>query len=95
MSSNIVEALEQAITVKENKPKQRKTPAEQAEAQRSRFCKATRRMLDQVNKQNQQFDRLLSFAGVSGQSEFGKHRQVLENLKSALLQTKDAFNCGD
>lgn len=98
----MMDALEQAIKVEEQKPRVKKSPAEKADAERSRFCDAARKMLDQVEKKNKMLDSLLSqenerqiLTGVKGQSDFSGHRQVLETLRLTLLKTKQSFNCGD
>jgi hypothetical protein len=94
---SMVEAIEKAVTIK-HKP----TPSEKAERERRRFCSAARKMLDQISTKNSMLDALIAreqeraiLTGVSGMSDFSKHRNVLETLRLAVLETKRAFNCGD
>lgn len=100
--SSMVEAIEQAIKVEDAKPRKKRSPTQKAENERRKFCNVTRKMLDQVTSKNRMLDGLISqererqiLTGVKGQSDFNKHRQVLETLKMALLGAKVAFNCGD
>jgi len=98
----MMDALEQAIKVEDKNPHKKKSPTEKADSERRKFCNAARKMLDQVSNKNRMLDSLMSqeqerqiLTGVKGHSDFNKHRQVLETLRLAILETKVAFNCGD
>lgn len=96
--SSMLNELGKALEVQEKAPvikRRKRTPAEKLEAEKKSFCNAARRILVQVDKKKKAFELLFVNPAYTNTTAVQNHMMVLEKLRVATEQAKDAFECGD
>jgi len=90
--------LGKAMEIQEKAPppvRHKKTPQEKLETERRAFCNAARRLLTQVDKKKKTLELLFVNPAYTNAATVQSHMLVLEKLKVATDQAKEAFECGD